>query len=51
MPIVGWPESFPTAVWQTVFAQLAYLGLLVGLWWRFAGLRGLTRARLWWTED
>ncbi len=51
MPIVGWPESFPGAVWQTLGVQLAYLGLLVGLWWRFGGLRGLARPSLWLRDD
>lgn len=35
MPIVGWPESFPAAVWQTLGLEAAYFaGLLVlGLLW------------------
>ena len=36
MPVFGWPESFPTAVWQTVGLLLAYM-VLLGVLWRFIG--------------
>ncbi|MFT4621442.1 MAG: ESS family glutamate:Na+ symporter [Myxococcota bacterium] len=51
MPIVGWPESFPVAVFQTLGAMAAYLAVLGALWWGFGGLRGLTAPRLWASDE
>lgn len=39
MPVFGWPESFPSAVWTTVALLIAYMGLLAVLWRLFGPLR------------
>ena len=47
LPVVGWPESYPTAVYQSFAGMLLYLLLIGGVWWRFGGLRGLFSPTLW----
>lgn len=41
MPVFGWPESFPSAVWTTVGLLLAYMALLAVLWRLLGPLRSV----------
>ena len=38
-PVVGWPETFPSATWQTIGAVAAWTALLWGLWMTVGGFR------------
>ncbi len=52
MPVFGWPESFPSAVWTTVALLIAYMGLLAVLWRLLGPLRMVgSPFTLWPSED
>ncbi len=38
MPVMGWPESFPAAVWKALGILAAYTGTLIFVWHRIGGL-------------
>ena len=39
MPVFGWPESYPSAVWTTVALLLAYMAVLAVVWRLIGPLR------------
>lgn len=39
MPVMGWPESFPGAVWKALALVFAYTAFLVVVWNRIGALR------------
>lgn len=50
MPVLGWPESYPGAVWRTVGGLVVYLVVIGLLWRRLAPLRLLRPWGALWPE-
>ena len=48
LPVEGWPETFPTAVWQTMGILVLYMIVLGAIWRWFGPLRSVGRATQLW---